>query len=55
MEKYIWDGSVSQKTVDKILGQSHKAEESAALAPTIEQYRNAVTTLHNEGIYYLPK
>jgi hypothetical protein len=49
MERYIWEGSVSQKTVDQILGMAQGEGDPVPLTPVVEKYRDAVIALHNEG------
>jgi len=46
MEKYVWEGSISQKKMDQILGPS---QVQGALMPSVVKYKDAVVSLHNEG------
>jgi len=50
MEKYIWEGSPSQKSVDLILGLSQGEGDPVPLSPEVEKYREVVVSLLNEGM-----
>ncbi|EFX66309.1 hypothetical protein DAPPUDRAFT_302746 [Daphnia pulex] len=47
MEKYVWEGSQSQRTVEQLLQRMPDREK--AMPEVIEQYARNVTRFHNEG------
>jgi len=49
MEKYVWDGSISQKKVAQILSLDYKDGQPFPTTPTIDKYVDATTMLHNDG------
>ncbi len=46
MEKYVWEGSPSQRALQKVLD---KMPDNKAEPEDIERYAQAVMRFHNEG------
>lgn len=46
MEKYVWEGSQSQRTLQQLL---ERMSEKAVEPEVIQQYAQAITRFHNEG------
>jgi hypothetical protein len=51
MEKYVWEGSQSQRTLEQLLKRMPDREKAQDLPEVIEQYSKSVTHFHNEGSY----
>lgn len=49
MEKYVWEGSQSQRTLEQLLKRMPDREKAQDLPEVIEQYSRNVTHFHNEG------
>jgi hypothetical protein len=49
MEKYVWEGSQSQRTLEQLLKRMPEREKAQDLPVVIEQYSRNVTHFHNEG------
>jgi hypothetical protein len=49
MEKYVWEGSQSQRTVEQLLQRMPDREKAQTKQEVIEQYARNVTRFHNEG------
>jgi hypothetical protein len=49
MEKYVWEGSQSQRTVEQLLQRMPDREKAQTKPEVIEQYARNVTRFHNEG------
>ena len=51
MEKYVWEGSQSQRTLEQLLKRMPEREKAQDLPVVIEQYSRNVTNFHNEGLF----
>lgn len=52
MEKYVWEGSQSQRTLKQLLERMPESDKTPK-PEVIEQYAQAVTRFHNEGLFHL--
>lgn len=50
MEKYVWEGSQSQLSLQNLLERLPE-KDKAPQPEVLEQYAQAVTRFHNEGLF----